>query len=96
MPAHAGIHAFVAIKRAQLTRPLPVIASVTRMRASHDAKQSIFSTPKTTNKSQEQRCLVLLGLTLQIILHRQTHGIRPPPFKSTASANPAGYPTPYE
>jgi len=37
MPAHAGIHAFVAIKRAQLTRPLPVMASVTRMRASHDA-----------------------------------------------------------
>jgi len=37
MPAHAGIHAFVATKRAQLTRPLPVMASVTRMRASHDA-----------------------------------------------------------
>jgi len=50
MPAHAGIHAFVAIKRAQLT-PLPVIAS--------EAKQSIFSTPKTMNKSQEQRGLVL-------------------------------------
>jgi len=64
MPAHAGIHAFVAIKRAQLTRPRPVIASLTRMRASHEAGAiNLFNAEDEEQDSRTRRFGITRTLT---------------------------------